>query len=81
MRRGLLKMISKREGFAEILVGGIVFLLALSFIFYSVKTTGLNKQLSKNNFILHASFASAQGISLGSEVVLAGVKVGKVTKI
>ena len=81
MRRGLQKMISKRNGFAEIIVGGIVVILAISFIVYSVKTTDLNKELSDSNFVLHASFTSVQGINLGSEVVLAGVKVGTVTNI
>ncbi|MDG2474072.1 MAG: outer membrane lipid asymmetry maintenance protein MlaD [Paracoccaceae bacterium] len=74
-------MISKREGFVETLVGGIVLLLALGFIVYSVKTTNLNKELSNSNFVLYANFTSVQGVNLGSEVLLAGVKVGTVTNI
>ncbi len=81
MRRGHQIMTVKREGLPEILLGGIVFLVALSFLIYSVFTTGLKESFSGNKFILYANFQSVEGIQLGSDVVLAGVKVGTVSDI
>jgi len=81
MRLGLQTMITKRDGIAEIVIGGAVFLIALGFIFYSVAVTNFDKDFSNSKFSLQASFESVNGIRLGSNVVLAGVKVGSVSKI
>ena len=81
MKLGLQTMITKRDGIAEIVIGGAVFLIALGFIFYSVAVTNFGKDFSNSKFSLQASFESVNGIQLGSNVVLAGVKVGSVSKI
>ena len=81
MRLGCQKMISKRDGLAEIFLGGVVFLTALGFIAYVIQTTSLNKELAGKNFTLLAGFQSVDGIRLGSDVLLAGVRVGQVTQI
>ena len=81
MRLGYQKMINKRDGLAEILLGGIVFLTTLGFIAYVIQTTSLNKELAGKNFTLIASFQSVDGIRTGSDVLLAGVRVGQVAQI
>lgn len=81
MRRGLQKMINKRDGLVEILLGGIVFLAACGFLFYMMSTINLKRQLSSGTFVLHASFESIEGIYTGSDVLLAGVPVGTVSSI
>ena len=80
-KRGLLKMTVKRDGLIEILIGALVLLVSFGFIIYSIHKTELSKELSNKSFILHASFESIDGIQIGSDVLLAGVKVGTVSKI
>lgn len=74
-------MKNSREGFVEILIGGLVFLSACIFIFYSVMVTNLNKDIMSSKFVLFANFQSIEGINVGSDVVLAGVKIGTVIDI
>ena len=81
MRLGLQKMKSKKDGLAEILTGGIVFLIALLFVGYSIKETSFKAEMKGENFILYANFQSVEGIKLGSDILLAGVKVGRVSSI
>ena len=61
----------------EILVGGLVLAVAVGFVAYAGKTTGLTGD-SSGNYTLNASFRSADGVSVGTDVRLAGVKVGRV---
>ena len=81
MRLGLQKMINSKHNLLETTVGGIVFLIACLFLGYSIKVTSFDKELSSANFKLHATFESVDGLKVGSEVVLAGVKIGSVSKI
>ena len=81
MKLGLQIMINKRNGLIEILVGGVVFFIALVFIIYAISTTTLNKHFSESAFSVEASFQSVEGIQIGSDVLLAGVKVGSVSRI
>lgn len=81
MRPGYLKMINRKHGLVETIFGGVVFFTACIFLAYAVKTTSLNKELSSNYFKLHASFDSVEGLRLGSQVLLSGVKVGSVSRI
>ncbi|MCC1491761.1 outer membrane lipid asymmetry maintenance protein MlaD [Cognatishimia sp. F0-27] len=62
---------------AEVLVGGAVLAAALAFGVYTVQTTGF--ALGADGYELTASFRSAEGVSVGTDVRLAGVKVGTVT--
>ena len=61
----------------EILVGGLVLAVAVGFVAYAGKTTGLTDGGS-GDYTLNASFRSADGVSVGTDVRLAGVKVGRV---
>ncbi|MDA7426049.1 outer membrane lipid asymmetry maintenance protein MlaD [Thalassococcus lentus] len=63
----------------EVLVGGGVLAAALAFGLYAVQSTGF--QLRSDGYELSASFRSLEGISVGTDVRLAGVKVGTVTGI
>lgn len=62
---------------AEILTGAAVLALAAGFAFYATNGAGLAN--SGGTYPLTASFQSAQGISAGTDVRLAGVKVGSIT--
>ncbi|NCQ24298.1 MAG: outer membrane lipid asymmetry maintenance protein MlaD [Rhodobacteraceae bacterium CG17_big_fil_post_rev_8_21_14_2_50_63_15] len=67
------------ESKTEILVGGVVLALAAGFLVYAGKTTGMTR--AGGEYALSASFRSADGISVGTDVRLAGVKVGRVMEI
>lgn len=67
------------ENKLEIAAGALVLLLALGFAAYAGKGMGLTQR--GDSYELRASFRSIQGVSLGSDVKLAGVKVGTLTKL
>lgn len=64
---------------AEVAVGGAVLAATLAFGLYTVQSTGF--ALTSSGYELRASFRSVEGISVGTDVRLAGVKVGTVTGI
>ena len=63
----------------EVLVGGAVLAAALAFGFYASQTTGLSAV--GDSYPLHASFRSLEGVGVGTDVRLAGVKIGTVTDV
>jgi phospholipid/cholesterol/gamma-HCH transport system substrate-binding protein len=67
------------ENKTEILVGGAVLAAAIAFVVYAGQATGFST--SSNGYPLTASFRSLEGITVGSDVRLAGVKIGTVSKI
>lgn len=67
------------ENKAEVLVGGVVLAVAIGFLVYAGKTTGMTG--GGGEYVLNASFRSADGVSVGTDVRLAGVKVGRVTDL
>lgn len=64
---------------AEVLVGGAVLAAALGFVIYTGQTTGFST--SSAGYPLSASFRSIEGVGVGTDVRLAGVKIGSVTGI
>ena len=74
-------MINKRTGLIEVVVGGVIFFIALIFIIYTITTSNFRKSYFESPFFVVASFQSVEGIKVGSDVLLAGVKVGNVSKI
>ena len=68
------------ENTTEVLVGTGVLVVAAGFLFYAAGLTGITTNAS-GSYPLTASFRSVEGISLGSEVRMAGVKVGTVTSL
>lgn len=65
------------ENKSEIIAGGLVVVVALGFAIYAGKLTGAST--GGGSYELEASFRSADGITTGTDVRLAGVKVGRVT--
>ena len=63
----------------EILVGGVVLAAAIAFGVYASQTTGLSQ--SGSHYELGASFRSLEGVGTGTDVRLAGVKIGTVTSV
>ncbi len=62
---------------AETVIGAVVVAAAAGFLAYAANTTGVSG--ATDSYQLHANFRSVEGISLGTDVRLAGVKVGTVT--
>ena len=63
----------------EIVVGAGVLAVAIGFLAYAGQSTGFTSSVS--GYSLGASFRSIEGITVGSDVRLAGVKVGSITDI
>lgn len=67
------------ENKLEILAGALVLVAAAGFFVYAGQGAGMGAQ--GGTYPLTASFRSVQGITAGSDVKLAGVKVGTITSI
>ncbi|SRR6056297_443705 len=67
------------ENTTEVLVGGAVLALAAGFMIYAGQLTGMTS--TQSEYELSASFRSADGVDVGTDVRLAGVKIGRVTDI
>ena len=67
------------ENRLEIMAGALVLAAAVAFFAYAGQSTGVGGMA--DSYPLKASFRSVQGISAGSDVKLAGVKVGKITSL
>lgn len=64
---------------AEILAGAAILAVAAGFVVYAAQGSGLLG--SAESYPLKASFRSVDGITVGTDVRLAGVKVGTVTAL
>jgi phospholipid/cholesterol/gamma-HCH transport system substrate-binding protein len=69
------------ENTSEVIVGGVVLAAAVGFLVFAGNATGLSGGSTTGDYPLIASFRSAEGISLGTDVRLAGVKIGSVTSL
>ncbi len=67
------------ENVTEVLVGGVVLAAAAGFFAYAAQVGGY--QTGGDSYRLSASFRSADGIAVGTDVRLAGVRVGSVTDL
>ncbi|WP_121061509.1 outer membrane lipid asymmetry maintenance protein MlaD [Chachezhania antarctica] len=63
----------------EIAVGGVVLAAAIGFAVYAGQAAGLSR--SGDSYELKASFRSVEGISVGTDVRLAGVKIGSISNL
>lgn len=61
----------------ETLLGAVVLVTAAGFVAYASQTGGRG-EISGDRYELSANFVSAEGLSTGTDVRLAGVKVGSV---
>lgn len=66
------------ENTTEVLVGGVVVAAAAGFLVYASQFAGIGA-VGASSYDLGASFRSIEGIGVGSDVRLAGVKIGTVT--
>ena len=69
-----------KENKLEVIIGAFVLAVALGFVVFLYKTTGLSISDSRH-YELKADFTSADGIHVGTDVRLAGVKVGTVSNL
>ena len=67
-----------RNGWIESLVGLVVLVVAGGFLVYAYGVSG--RTLGKTSYSLDAIFGRVDGITMGSDVRIAGVKVGSVSK-
>lgn len=67
------------ENRTEVLAGAAVLAVALGFLVWAAQGRGLGT--STGTYDLHASFRSVEGVTVGSDVRMAGVKVGTVTRL
>jgi phospholipid/cholesterol/gamma-HCH transport system substrate-binding protein len=65
-----------RHGVAETLTGALVLVIALAFLAYAVAHSGRS---AGTGYMLQARFDHIDGLTVGSDVRIAGVKVGTVT--
>lgn len=63
----------------EVLAGGVVLAAALGFAVYAGQVAGVSS--TGAGYELTASFRSLEGVSVGTDVRLAGVKIGTVTDV
>ena len=65
---------------SEVVVGAVVIAAAVGFVIYATQFDGPAAP-ADGEYVLTASFRSAEGISVGTDVRMAGVKVGTVTAL
>jgi len=84
MRRGsrsdpVSKAGTMSENRVEVVTGAVVLAVAIGFLIWAGKGHGLAS--SAGSYPLHASFRSVEGVTVGTDVRMAGVKIGTVTDI
>ena len=67
------------ENISEVIAGGVVLAVAVGFLIFAGQSSGFTT--TSGQYALKASFRSAEGIAAGTDVRLAGVKVGTVTSL
>ena len=65
------------ENTVEVMTGGLVLAAAVGFVSYAGQATGFSR--TPDSYPLKASFRSVEGVTLGTDVRLAGVKIGAIT--
>ena len=72
------KVISEIESYSSLdhFKMGFIFLFVLLSVVYLTKNMNIN-----SNFIFSSSFNYIEGLDIGSDVVIAGIKVGEVTQL
>jgi phospholipid/cholesterol/gamma-HCH transport system substrate-binding protein len=66
-----------RHGVAETLTGALVLVVALAFLAYAVAHSG---RTAGSGYTLEARFDHIDGLAVGADVRIAGVKIGTVTE-
>ena len=66
-----------RAGFFETIIGAVVIVIAAAFLAYAYGASG--KGIGRDQYRVGAVFGRVDGVTVGSEVRIAGVKVGAVS--
>jgi len=66
-----------RAGIFETLVGVVVVAIAAAFLYYAYNISG--RDVERGGYQLNAVFGKVDGVAVGSEVRIAGIKIGAVT--
>lgn len=64
---------------SETLIGAVVLVAAAGFLFFAGQSVGFSS--SGDHYTLVAKFRSVEGLNVGSDVRLSGVKIGTLTSI
>jgi phospholipid/cholesterol/gamma-HCH transport system substrate-binding protein len=67
------------ENRTEVLVGGAVLALAVGFLVYVLQAAGVSR--APAGYELRAAFRSVEGVKVGTDVRMAGVRIGSVTQL
>ncbi|MGI9440257.1 MAG: outer membrane lipid asymmetry maintenance protein MlaD [Parvibaculales bacterium] len=67
-----------KENFIETLVGAVVIVVAIGFVIYGYSVTESD---TRDGYIISAQFDRVDGLTIGSDVRMAGIKVGTVTDL
>ncbi|MDG2404766.1 MAG: outer membrane lipid asymmetry maintenance protein MlaD [Paracoccaceae bacterium] len=65
----------------EAFVGAGVLAAAVAFGVFAAQSTGLVFGVGKSTYVLTASFRSLEGVGIGTDVRLAGIKIGTVSEV
>ena len=68
-----------KQNIIETIIGFAVLIIAFLFLIFAYKTG--SSMTNAKGYQLTASFQSAEGISVGSDVMISGIKIGNVKKI
>jgi len=66
-----------QRNLSELLAGAVVLAVAVGFLGYAVANTG---RTPTAGYVLHAAFERIDGLGAGSDVRLAGVKIGSIVE-
>lgn len=69
------------ESPVETLVGAVVIAVAVGFALFASSSVGDNAAKGDGGYQVFALFSSANGVKVGSDVRIAGVKVGRVSSV
>ena len=69
-----------KNNLLETIVGSIVLLIAILFILFSFKIINVNNNKSQS-YDVYAEFDNIEGINIGSDVKISGIKIGAVSDI
>ncbi|BDU59760.1 outer membrane lipid asymmetry maintenance protein MlaD [Candidatus Rickettsia kotlanii] len=68
-----------QQNIIETIIGFVVLIIALLFLIFAYKTC--SSITSSKGYQVTAHFQSAEGIAVGSDVMISGIKIGSVKKI
>ena len=80
MKAGLQMNKERENKTLEIIIGSLIIIIALIFFIFGLSNY-LNDKIKNNSSKYFAEFSSSDGIMVGSDVRLAGVKIGTVTDL